>query len=240
MGITLAHGKYVVLLTQDAIPADDRWLENILNNFADDSVAGVYCRQIPREDADVLTKRHLTNGLIGRHDRVINFIENRKKYDAFDPVQKLRLCTFDDVCACIRKNVWEKMPYTKTYFAEDLEWGKRVIEAGYKIVYEPEAAVIHSHNRSAYYEYKRTYLCHRRLFELFGLQTVPTFKHALKFFILNTLKDTHYVIREERNWARKLALILNLPFLSFASVFGQYLGARHERLGYSLKKFQNV
>ena len=33
MGMELARGRYVVLMTQDAIPADNYWLENILVNF---------------------------------------------------------------------------------------------------------------------------------------------------------------------------------------------------------------
>jgi len=235
MGMELAQGRYVVLMTQDAIPVDSYWLENILENFNDKMVAGVYCRQIPRDDADVLIKRHLNNGLIGRQNRVINLIENWEAYNALEPMKKLMLCTFDDVCSCVRKSVWEKIPYTQTYFAEDLEWAKKAIEAGYKIIYEPSTAVIHSHNRSVLYEYKRTYFCHRRLFELFRLQTVPTFKHALKFSILNILKDTPYVIREEKNWRRRLSLILKIPFLSFSSVFGQYMGARDEKLGNPLK-----
>ena len=217
MGIELAQGRFVVLITQDAIPADRYWLENILENFQDELVAGVYCRQIPREDADVLTKRQLNNWLTGKQSRAINFIENWEAYNILEPMKKLMLCTFDDVCSCIRKSVWEKIPYAETYFAEDLEWGKKAIEAGYKIVYEPRAAVIHSHDRSVIYEYKRTYLCHRRLFELFRLQTVPTFKHALKFSILNILKDTPYVIKEEKNWKRRFSLILKIPFLSFSS-----------------------
>ena len=203
MGIELAEGKYVVLIGQDAIPADGYWLENILENFQDELAAGVYCRQIPREDSDVLTKRHLNSWLTGRKSRFINFIENWEAYTGLEPIKKLMLCTFDDVCSCVRKSVLEKIRYTETYFAEDLEWGKKAIEAGYKIAYEPRAAVIHSHNRSFLYEYKRTYLCHRRLFELFRLQTVPTFIHALLFFFYNILKDSLYVIRKEKNWKRK-------------------------------------
>ena len=240
MGIELAQGRYVVLMTQDAIPADGYWLGNILENFNDELVAGVYCRQIPRENADVLTKRQLNNWLTGRQSRAINFVENWEAYQAIEPIKKFNLCAFDDVCSCVRKSVWEKIPYTETYFAEDLEWGKKAIEAGYKIVYEPHAAVNHSHNRSFLYEYKRTYLCHRRLFELFRLQTIPTFTHALKFFFFSILKDTLYVIRQEKNWKRKFSLILRIPFLSFSSVFGQYMGARDERLGHPIKTFKGV
>ena len=239
-GVSLAQGQYVVLMTQDAIPADRNWLAKIITNFEDSLVAGVYCRQVPQADADVLTKRHLNRWLTARENRVINAIQCRNTYNNLDALSKLELCTFDHVCACVRKCVWQGIPYSNTYFAEDLEWGKKVIEAGYKIVYEPEASVIHSHNRSIRYEYRRTYLCHRRLFELFGLQLVPSFEHAIKFSMLNILRDTRYVLREERNWKRKTSMLLRVPFLSFSSVLAQYLGARDERLGNGLKGFKGV
>ena len=240
MAIGLAQGEYVVLMSQDAIPTDSYWLENILANFKDDLVAGVYCKQIPKNDADVLTKRQLNGHFTGRQHRMVNYIEDDKSYNILDPMAKLALCTFDDVCACVRKTVWSAIPYTKTYFAEDLEWGKKVIEAGYKIVYEPRAAVSHSHDRSVLYEYKRTYLCHRRLYDLFKLQTIPTFKNALMSTIFNIHKDIAYVFKEEQDWKKKLSLIMKIPCLSIASVFGQYKGARDEKLGRPLKNIRGV
>lgn len=240
LGIENAKGQYIVLMTQDAVPANSSWLDNILKSFQDELVAGIYCRQIPREEADVLTKRHLSNWLTNRQDRIISFIENWQTYNELEPLQKLMLCTLDNVCSCIRKSVWHKIPLPRTYFAEDLEWGKKVIEAGYKIVYDPNAAVIHSHNRSWHYEFKRTYLCHRRLYELFRLQTVPSFRKAITFSMLNIPKDMLYVFRNEHDWRRRYALMARIPFLSLSSVFGQYMGARHERLGHKLKSYSGV
>ena len=239
-GVQLSKGKYIVLMGQDATPTDASWLQKIWENFDDQLVAGVYCRQIPREDADVLTKKQLNNWVTGRKERTVNFIENPAEYHALQPMEKLILCTFDDVCACVRRKVWEKIPYEETYFAEDLEWGKKVIESGYKIVYEPAAAVIHSHNRSVFYEYKRTYLCHRRLFELIGLVCVPSLSHAIKCSILNIINESPFVYANEPNLRRKFSLLFRLPVLSFASVFGQYLGAKDQRLGKPLKKFRGI
>src|SRR5262249_16787808 len=139
------------------------------------------------------------------------------------------LCTFDDVCACIRRTVWERIPYRATYFGEDVEWGKRVIQAEYALVYEPEAAVIHSHERSAWYEYKRTYLCHRRLYQLFWLQTVPTRYHAWAATLAGICKDSAFVWRREKNLSRRLSLLARVPLLTCAAVFGQYCGARDEQ-----------
>lgn len=227
-GIALSKGEFVVLLVQDAVPVGTHWLTTLLHNFSEADVAGVYCRQIPRPDADVLTRRQLDNWVTGKPERIMQRL-NGRTWEALTPWQRLERCIFDDVCACIRRAVWERIPYTATYFGEDVEWGKQVIQAGYTLVYEPEAAVIHSHERSAWYEYKRTYLCHRRLYAMFGLQTVPTRQRALASTVVGILKDSVFVWRQEKNFSRRLSLLARLPFLTWAAVFGQYHGARDEQ-----------
>jgi rhamnosyltransferase len=228
-GIALSRGEFVVLLVQDAVPVGEHWLATLLRNFADPTVAGVYCQQIPRADVDVLTQRQLNNWVTGKPERVVQRL-NGHAWEALSSWQRLELCTFDDVCACLRRAVWEHIPYRATYFGEDVEWGKEVIQAGYTLVYEPEAAVVHSHDRSAWYEYKRTYLCHRRLYTLFGLQTVPTWRHAWVSTVAGILKDFVFVWRQEKNLSRRLSLLARVPLLTCAAVFGQYRGARDERL----------
>jgi len=227
-GIALSRGEFVVLLVQDAVPVGERWLAALLQNFTEPDVAGVYCRQIPRPDADVLTRRQLDNWVTGKPERKVQQL-NGRTWETLTPWQRVELCTFDDVCACLRRTVWERISYKATYFGEDVAWGKEVIQAGYTLVYEPEAAVIHSHDRSAWYEYNRTYLCHRRLYDLFGLQTVPTWQHAWAFTVAGMLKDSVFVWRQEKNLARRLSLLARVPLLTYAAVFGQYQGARDEQ-----------
>jgi len=50
----------------------------------------------------------------------------------------------------------------------------RSVEGATTVRWVPEAEVIHSHDRSARYELARTYVLHRRLYELFKLRTIPT------------------------------------------------------------------
>src|SRR5256885_445805 len=71
------------------------------------------------------------------------------------------------------RSIWERPPFGSTPIAEDLEWAREVLLAGHRLAYVPRAVVVHSHDRSARYELARTYLLHRRLFELFQLRTIP-------------------------------------------------------------------
>ena len=89
--------------------------------------------------------------------------------------------------------------------------------AGYRLAYVPAAAVVHSHERSARYEFRRTYLLHRRLSELFGLRTIPSLP-ALARAIVSSLALHLRLIGGDG--------ILRAIMLAFAWPLGQYLGAR--------------
>ena len=227
--VALSRAPYAVLISQDAVPADAYWLEALLAPFQDPDVAGVYSRQLPRPGADALTRRQLAQGVTGSLERRTQRLPDRESYSRLRPEKRYELCAFDDVCSAIRRSVWRRIPYNSAYFAEDLDWGKRVLEAGWKIVYEPRSAVIHSHARSVRYEYKRDYLCHRRLYELFGLCTVPRLRDAVRNSLVAMPRDTFYIWRQEPRLLRRLGLIFRSPVLTLLSNIAQWRGAADER-----------
>ena len=241
MGIELSKGEFVVLMTQDAIPANKNWLSSLVSPFfKDERVAGVYARQIPREDANVLTKRRHSRWLTSRMERDVKFITDRASYEKLLPMQRYMFCNFDDVCSCIRKSVWEKIPLEKTIFADDLEWSKKVFESGFKIVYEPSASVIHSHNRSVLYEYKRVYINYRRLNEIFGVQTAPTLGHVVLFTFRDTVMDILYVLGKEHNIPKMISLLTKVPLLSFVRAYARYKGAKDQIERQELKQLSGI
>jgi len=235
-GIEQTAGEMVVLITQDALPADDKLIQSFARAYADPLVASVYARQVPRPGADVLTVRHLNRWLTGRVARDVKQITDRAAFDSLRPYDRYVFCNFDNVCSSVRRTAWRTIPFRASDFGEDLDWSKRILEAGLKIVYEPAAAVIHSHRRPARYEYQRTYMCHRKLYELFGLATVPSRRHLARFLIQAILKDVAYVARREPDFGTKVRLMARVPALAAASVLGQYRGARDERLGVGKKQ----
>ena len=180
-GISEACGDYVAMTVQDAIPADDSWLRKLVENMAgDEMVAGVYSRQIPRLDCNPFSRYALERHFTNRPKRHVQEIESLEHYESLTPMRKLETITFDDVSSCVRRSVWKEYPFKPVPFGEDLDWSERVLKAGYKIVYEPRSAVIHSHNRSAFYEMKRAYLAHKLLSRMVGLRLLPTFKDLRK------------------------------------------------------------
>jgi len=127
-GIRQSQGKLLVCLSGHCIPRSDKWLENLLEHLSDPSVGGVYGRQEPMSYSSALNKRDLITvfGL----DRII------QHKDPF----------FHNANSAFRREIWEKYPFNEQITnIEDRLWGKTIIEAGMKIVYEPDASVYHHH-----------------------------------------------------------------------------------------------
>jgi rhamnosyltransferase len=230
-GISQAQGEIVVLMVQDAVPNTPYLLETILRRFVDPDVAGVYVRQIPQPDADLLTKRNLNNWLTGRPEPEIRKMKALDWYESMAPIEKYFFCNFDNVCSAVRKMVWQNHKFGQINFGEDIDWAERILKAGFKIVYEPTAAVIHSHDRPVSYEYKRTYVCHRKLYRQFGLHLVPSVGGALRSWVFSTGQDVKYVRHEDAPMSVKLRLWAKIPLLNFLSAVAQYRAARDEASG---------
>jgi cellulose synthase/poly-beta-1,6-N-acetylglucosamine synthase-like glycosyltransferase len=234
-GIEISTGEIIILMTQDALPGNNQLIHNLVVPFSDPDVGGVYAKQIARPEADVLTKRNLENWLTGRQEFEVRQLKDHLLYEQLSPFDKYKFCNFDNVCSAVRRSAWEKVPFIENNFGEDIEWCLRTLKTGWKIAYQPEAFVIHSHDRSIFYEYKRTYMCHQKLYQLFQLQCIPSLKLVFRSMIYATLTDWHYVLIHEPRLAQKLKLMLRIPGLSIASAWGQYRGAMDEKLQKSKK-----
>ena len=168
-GAQLAKGDYVVFCSQDAVPADEDWLEALLQNFSDPLVAGAYSRQLARPDCDPIARNALETWITGSEARSVQRISAREEYDALSAWNKRLFVNFDDVSSCVRKEMLLQFPYADVKFGEDIEWSRRVMEAGYKIVYEPRSRVLHSHKTSIIGNYRRAVLDQRMAKELLGV-----------------------------------------------------------------------
>ena len=215
LAIEQSRGELIVLIVQDAVPDGDRWLDALTAPLREDpTLAGVFARQMPRPDASGVTRRQVERWSGASEWPRQMALSDRAEFDALTPTERLERCTFDNVCSCIRRSVWSAHPFRATPFAEDLEWARDVLLAGHRLAYTPAAAVVHSHERSLAYEFARTRILHRRLYDLFELRTIPT---ALAL-VRATASTVAVHLRHERS-ARAFALGLLWPL-------GQYLGAR--------------
>lgn len=220
LGISRSRGDYVVLLVQDAIPASDDWLQTLVTPLIEHPhLAGTFARQIARSDASGIARHSLAGGVASGTIGWTSQLASRAEFDALTPVDRLRRATFDNVCACIRRTVWLKHPFRQTPIAEDLEWARDVLLDGHRLAFVPDAAVVHTHDRSLVYEFHRTYDLHGRLFELFGLQTIPTWPLLTRAIVSSAVAYTSCEWRQPLNLPRALGLAVVWPL-------AQYLGGR--------------
>ncbi len=240
LGIAHASGKWNVLLTQDAFPADRWFLQNFVNAVERENAAGGYARQIPRKDATPLVRRDVGNWVTSLLEARVISLHQYPNFFAAHPMEKLVTCAFDNVASIIRRDVWEKIPIPPAAFAEDLEWGYRALCNGYKIIYEPKAAVIHSHERSASYQYKRTFQNHYRLYELFRLRTIPSRWKVFRSIFLTMGNDWMYLLRSRKLSWKIIKCFLNVPRFAWASAWGQYHGAKTAAMGYPIHQMRDV
>ena len=230
LGITLSEGEYVALVVQDALPLDEHWLAALVENLErDELVAGVYGRQVPHPGSGALTRVLTGNLLAAASERREQYAGGTIAYRRLSPEQRWRLAAFDNVSSCVRRSIWEEIPFDETNFAEDLRWGKRVVETGYKLVYEPRSVVFHSHERGAVYDLRRYYVNARVLSELFGLEPVRSVPRLFLSVALSTL-HLYVLLRKSRVFKRKLRPALLAATHAVPAQFGSYLGVKVPKL----------
>jgi rhamnosyltransferase len=141
LAASLGKGEIIVNLSDDAIPASDSWLQELLAGFNDPLVGAVYGRQLPKPGPNM--ERLDTYDIIYGEERIVK-----------DPAQRnqigYRFYHFSDVNSALRRSMWESIHYPENFkIFEDLAIAKLILDAGWKIVYEPKATVFHSHHYSS-------------------------------------------------------------------------------------------
>ena len=140
LGADKADGKILIFLNQDAIPHNDMWMEKLVAQIYDNSVA-TFSRQVPYSDTHDVEKVFL-NRLYADIPRTINE-ESLKRRTLQSSV------LLSTVSTAIRKDILNQFRFSeKIIMNEDLELAARLIKSGYTIRYVPDSIVTHSHSYS--------------------------------------------------------------------------------------------
>lgn len=150
-----SRGELMVFLTQDAIPGGPSWLADLARNFEDAAVGAAYCRNVPRPDADVLTKIFSAGDPGYAAGRKETTLPPPDVYEAMGPHERRLLYNFNDVASAFRRELWERHPFPRTPFGEDILMARAFLEAGFVVVYDDAAVVEHSHDYDASETYAR-------------------------------------------------------------------------------------
>ncbi len=185
-----ARGEHVALLTQDAEPADERWLERLLEGFALVADVGlVYGSYRPRPEASPAVRAELEGWFSSLspdgEPRVERLEERELELSAGDLVRWRdwelvgRRGFFTDANACLARAAWEVAPFREVPYAEDRLLALDMLRAGYAKAYVPRAAVLHSHDYTALEHLRRCFDEWRGLREVYGWREPVNPRHLV-------------------------------------------------------------
>lgn len=163
-GASLSDAEFLLFMTQDAVPANQILLENLMIPFADEKIAACYARQLPRKEAKT----------VERLIRQYNYPDTDRIQSAED-IDTLGIKAYfcSDVCAVYKRSVYEEMGgfVKKTIFNEDMIMAADMITSGYRVAYASSAKVLHSHSYTLRQQFSRNFdlavsqVQYRRVFE---------------------------------------------------------------------------
>ena len=233
-GVQIAGGKIIVFLNADAIPRDENWLKRLIDNFSNDErIIGVYSRIYPQPDCNPLRSWEILDDFAySDNKRRVKYIENFGRYFHMNPKNKRVFLAFQTISCAIRKDFLVKYPFKDIDFGEDLEWSKRIMEKGFKIVFEPESMVLHSHN--FYFSFIKTF---KKYFDdaklnnhLFNIWSWRSFPWLAGCIIFKTFKDVGYILSLNKDSSYKIGWLLYSPVIRLAEFLGIILGAHSQHL----------
>lgn len=218
----VSTGNILVFFTQDAVPADEHVVEELVKAFHDPKVGAAYGRQLADKDCR----------LIEKYTRSFNY-PAKSSVKSKDDLPDLGIKTFfcSNVCAAYRRSIYEKMGgfITHTIFNEDMIFAGRLILEGYCVAYEAEAKVIHSHNYGCMQQFRRNFdlavsqADHPEVFA--GIRSESEGIHLVK-------KTAGYLFKIHRPW-----LIAELVVKSGFKFLGYRMGKSYRRLPRSVINF---
>jgi glycosyltransferase involved in cell wall biosynthesis len=174
-----ARGAHVALLTQDAEPAGERWLEELLRGYelAED-VGIVYGPYLPRAEASPAVALALewwfSSFAPDGQPRVERLDEHEQALPATELVRQRdwewvgRRGFLSDANACLARAAWERAPFREVPYAEDRVLALDMLRAGYAKAFVPDAAVRHSHDYPPLALLRRSFDEWRGLREVYG------------------------------------------------------------------------
>ena len=154
-----SHGDHVAFLTQDAVPADQRWLARLLGGFSlADDVGLAFGPYLPRPGASPMVARELTDWFASfSPDGAPRSIGSRppSAIPAARPVRARGF--FTDANGCVSRRAGRRCRFRDVAYAEDHALAHDMLRAGYAKVLRPGAAVVHSHDYSAWEWLRRSF-----------------------------------------------------------------------------------
>lgn len=221
-GAAKSEADYVVFMTQDAMPATEHLIHNLITPMLNDaSIAVSYARQCCRED----------DGVLEKITREFNY-PPKSRLKSIDDLPRLGIKTFfcSNVCAAYNMKIFRELNgfINHTIFNEDMIYASKAVNAGYKIAYVAPAQVFHSHNYSYRQQFHRNFDLgisqaeHPEIFE--GISSQSEGKRLVKYTIC--------VLKEQKQKKMILSFLVMCGYKYLGFQFGKHYKKLPEGLVY--------
>lgn len=214
-GVKLSDAEVFVMMTQDAVPADEYLVERLLEGLRGEKAAVAYARQLPGRDSSEAE----------RYTRQFNYpAESRLKTKADLPELGIKTFFCSNVCAAYKRDIFDELGgfVNRAIFNEDMLYAAKAVEAGFGIAYAAQAKVYHSHN----YTYRQQF---RRNFDL----GVSQADHPEVFAAYPSESEGIRLVKSTAAHLREKGMYSKIPGVMIQSGFkymGYLMGKRYRRL----------
>lgn len=208
--LSFSQADIFLCLTDDAVPADSRLVEQLVEGFSLEGPAGqrpamVYARQLPVKGC---TPQE-------RYARQFNY-PKVSRIKTKEDIEELGIKTYfaSNACCAYDRQIYDRLGgFTRrTIFNEDMIFAANAIRNGYAVVYRAEARAVHSHN----YSWRQNF---RRNFDL----AVSQADHPEVFEGLPSEGEGIRLVRMTASYLAKKKMKKKIPGMLAASAF-KYLG----------------
>jgi len=220
--VSYSQADVFVCLTDDAVPANPHLLQRLMEGFGQRGPKGelpamVYARQLADKDCKIGE----------RYARHFNYPPKSRVKTAAD-LPKLGIKTYfgSNVCCAYDREIYDHLGGFgyPAIFNEDMVFAGRAVQAGYGVVYQAEAKVVHSHNFSCLQQFRRN-------FDL----AVSQADHPEVFGGLPSEGEGIRLVKKTAAYLARSGHLLQLPDLVVKSGF-KYLGYRLGKAYWHLPK----
>jgi rhamnosyltransferase len=224
--IASSRGEIIAMTTQDAMPASENWLANLVRGLTQrDDIAGAYGRHLPYPESPLCMRR----GIITQFDYIETKWPAVMKLEpdraANDTAYRQALHFFSNNNSALRRAVWEKIPFPDVAFGEDQTWAENVMKAGFAKAYVADAVVFHSHTYTMRETFRRSREEAAAFHKNFGYRLRPSFASVPATFARLVLADARFV-REHPAESKGLREVIASAPLNLARMLGEYAGSR--------------
>ncbi len=157
LGVSQSDAALFLLMTEDAVPKDERLVERLVQVFAQDAAAdtdhaigAVYGRQLATAESSYDEQ----------YARRFNYpAASFVKTQADLPRLGIKTYFESNVCCMYRRDIFDRLGgfTTPAIFNEDMVYCGRMLQAGYASAYEASAAVYHAHHYSGLQQFHRNF-----------------------------------------------------------------------------------